>query len=141
MRIEAPRPILTFSAIGLAVLALCLQLIAGAFLGLGALAAAEWLAWGLYACAAVLLLAPLGRARAFLVGALAFMLTAWAVHLNARFSSHLAIQFGAAPLGAAQHVALTTLFIAPLVGLIVGVVTGLMARAETIRWRGRTYSS
>lgn len=141
MRIEAPRPILTFSAIGLAVLALCLQLIAGAFLGLQALAAAEWLAWLLYACAALLLLVPLGRTRAVLVGALAFMLTAWAVHLNARFSSHLSVQFGAAALGAAQRVALTTLFIAPLVGLVVGVVTGLMARAETIRWRGRTYSS
>lgn len=141
MRFEAPRPTLTLAAGGVILLALVLQLALGHQFGEGAGMAAEIAAWGLYAVAVVLLLAPFGRPRALLAGLLGFMMMAWAVHLNARFSTYLDAQFGGAQALSAQRVAVMTLFIGPVLGLIVGVVTGLLARLEVIRWRGRTYSS
>lgn len=141
MRIEAPRPILLFAAAGLVLLALALQLIAAAYLGEGALATAEPAAWLLFAVVVQLLLAPLGRGRALLVGALGFILMAWAVHLNARYSTHLDVLFGGAHAWSAQRVAVLTLFVGPALGLIVGGLAAVLARREAIRWRGRTYSS
>lgn len=141
MRFEAPRPTLTLAAGGVILLALALQLALGHQFGEGAGTATEIAAWVLYAVAIVLLLAPFGRPRALLAGALGFMMMAWAVHLNARFSTHLDTQFGGAYAWSAQRVAVMTLFIGPVLGLIVGALTGLLARWEVIRWRGRTYSS
>jgi|GEM_PF-1537886 len=141
MRFEAPRPTLTLTAGGVILLALALQLALGHQFGQGAGMATEIAAWVLYAVAIVLLLAPFGRPRALLAGALGFMMMAWAVHLNARFSTHLDTQFGGAYAWSAQRVAVMTLFIGPVLGLIVGAITGLLARLEVIRWRGRTYSS
>lgn len=141
MRFEAPRPILTAAAGGLVLLALGLQLAFGFRLGQSAGGVTEMLAWLLYAIAIVLLLAPFGRARAVLAGALGFMVMAWAVHLNARFGASLDTQFGADSGLSAHRVLIATLFIGPALGLVVGVATGLLARLELIRWRGRTYTS
>lgn len=141
MRFEAPRPILTAAAGGLVLLALVLQLALGFQFGEAAGAATEMLAWLLFAVAITLLLAPFGRPRALLAGALGFMMMAWAVHLNARFSTTLDVRLGGAHGWSAQRVALMTLFVGPVLGLVVGAVTGLLARFEVIRWRGRTYSS
>ena len=132
MILIAPRRTLTFAAVGLVVLALAVQWALGFRLGSAAGAATEVLAWLLYAGAVLLLVVPLGRARALIVGALGFMLMAWAVHLNARFSTTLLSEYVGGLVNA--RVMIATILYGPALGLIVGITAGLLARFELIRW-------
>lgn len=133
MILTAPRRILTLAAFCLAGLAILAQWLLGYRLSAGSAHAMEVLALVLYGAAIVLLLAPLGRGKALMAGALGFILMAWAVHLNARLSAWLEIEAGSQVI-AAHRVLLATLFVGPAAGLVTGIVTGLLARFERIRW-------
>jgi hypothetical protein len=136
MTLTAPRPTLILAAACLIGLGVLLQLGLGYRVSQGSAHAMEFLALVLYGAAIVLLLAPLGRSKALIAGALAFILMAWAVHLNARLSAFLELQAGGQVI-AAHRILLHTLFVGPFAGLITGVVTGLIARFERIRWTPR----
>lgn len=136
MTLTAPRPTLTLAAVCLIGAGVLIQLGLGYRISEASAQVVEFLGLILYGAAIVLLLAPLGRGKALLAGALAFILMAWAVHLNARLSAFLETQAGGDVI-AAHRVLLATLFIGPFAGLITGVVTGLAARFERIRWTPR----
>lgn len=132
---------LTAAAITAAALALAVQWGLGFRLGQAAGEAAEIAALVLYGIAALLLLAPLGRRRAATAGVIAFMLMLWAVYLNARLSTDLAVQFGGDPAVTGPKLAVVMLFIAPGVALITAGAVYLVARREQIRWTGKTYAT
>lgn len=137
MILTAPRSTLTLAALCLIGLGVLAQWLLGYRVSEGSAAAMEVLALILYGAAIVLMLAPLGRGKALIAGALAFILMAWAVHLNARLSAFLETMAGGDVI-AAHRILLATLFVGPFAGLITGVVTGLVARAERIRWTPKT---
>jgi len=137
MILTAPRSTLTLAALCLIGLGVLAQWLLGYRISEGSAQAMEVLALILYGAAIVLMLAPLGRGKALIAGALAFILMAWAVHLNARLSAFLETMAGGDVI-AAHRILLATLFVGPFAGLITGVVTGLIARAERIRWTPKT---
>lgn len=137
MILTAPRRTLTLAAVCLAGLAVLAQWLLGYRISAGSAHAMEALALILYGAAIVLLLAPLGRGKAMVAGALGFILMAWAVHLNARLSAWLEIEAGGQVI-AAHRILLATVFVGPAAGLVTGVVTGLLARFERIRWTPKT---
>lgn len=140
MILTASRRTLTLTALGLILLAVGAQWAFGYRISQGSAQAMEALALLLYAVAVVLLFAPLGRRHALVAGGLAFIVIAWAVHLNARLSAFLEIQAGGDVI-VAHRVFLATLIVGPALGLLVGVVTGLTARFERIRWAPKTPAS
>jgi hypothetical protein len=140
MTVTAPRRILIFYAAGLIALGLVVQYALGFRFGPVAAQATEAFAMVAYACGIFLLAAPIGRTRALMAGALGFILMAWAVHLNAHLSARLETLFGGQVV-AAHRVLLATVFVGPILGLIVGVITGLLARSERIRWTPKTPAS
>jgi len=140
MILTAPRPTLTLAAVCLVGLGVLAQWLLGYRVSAGSAQVMEALALILYGAAIVLLLAPLGRSKALIAGALAFILMAWAVHLNARLSAFLQIEAGGQVI-AAHRILLATLFVGPFAGIITGVVTGLIARFERIRWTPRQPAS
>lgn len=142
MRVIAPRRTLILAAAGLIVLGVVVQYALGYRFGGSAGQATEALALLFYAIAIVLIVAPLGRARALMSGGLAFILTAWAVHLNTKFSTTLHEDFagGVAALSQ-QKLLLATLFLGPLLGLIVAVATILLARSGRVAWTPKTPAS
>ena len=89
-----------------------------------------------YMGAATLLLAPLGRSRAFLAAALAFVLVVAAVYLNTRLTTALDVRFGGSYPWSGQRLLVAGLFVGPIVGLITGVLVFALAWAEAIRWSG-----
>ena len=136
MILTAPRPTLTLAAFCLIGTGILAQWLLGYRVSEGSAQAMEFIALVLYGAAIALLLAPLGRNKALVAGALAFILMAWAVHLNARLSVLLETMAGGDVIGA-HRILLATLFIGPFAGLITGVATGLLARFERIRWTPR----
>lgn len=139
MIVTAPRRTLTLAAFCLVGLGILAQWLLGYRISDASAQVFEVLALILYGAAIALLLAPLGRSKTLVAGALAFILMAWAVHLNARLSSFLEVEAGGDVI-AAHRILLATLFIGPFAGLITGVVTGLLARFERIRWTPKTVS-
>ena len=137
MILTAPRSTLTLAALCLIGLGVLAQWLLGYRVSEGSAQAMEVVALILYGAAIALMLAPLGRGKALIAGALAFILMAWAVHLNARLSAFLETMAGGDVI-AAHRILLATLFIGPFAGLITGVVTGLLARSERIRWTPKT---
>lgn len=141
MSLIAPRRTLTLVAVILVGLGVLIQLAFGHRFGAAAGNLTEMLAWPAYAGAIVLMLAPMGRRRVLLVGMMGLLVMAWAVHLNARFSTTLDGVWGLPNPQAGAHVAIATLFIGPALGLIVGLTTGLLARSQRLRWAGRSYDA
>jgi hypothetical protein len=140
MTVTAPRRTLVLVAACLIGFGVFIQIAVGFRFGQQAGQATEVVAMAAYTLAIVLLFAPLGRARTLMAGALAFILMAWAVHLNARLSADLENQFGGQVI-AAHRVMIATLFIGPALGLVVGGITALCARFERVRWSPRTPSA
>jgi len=140
MTLTAPRKALVGSAVALAALCLLAQWAVGFRVSEGAGQLLELLSVAGYAVAAILLLAPLGRARALMAGAVALVLMAWAVHLNARYATALDLRFGGASSWGGHRVLIATLFVGPLAGLVTGIVTFVLARLELVRWTGKHYA-
>lgn len=140
MILTAPRRTLSLAAVGLVVLGVAVQWAFGYRVSEGSAQVMEALALLFYAAAAVLLMAPLGRRHALMASGLAFILMAWAVHLNARLSAYLETEAGGDVI-AAHRIFLATLIAGPALGLVVGIVTGLLARFERIRWTPKTTAS
>lgn len=137
MTVTAPRLTLILAAACLIGFGVLIQMAVGHRLGVGAGQATEMVAMAAYAAAIIFLLAPLGRARALLAGGLAVILMAWAVHLNARLSANLENQFGGNVIPA-HRILINTVIIGPALGIVVGIVTGLVARSGRIRWTPKT---
>lgn len=140
MTLTAPRSTLVLAAACLIGFGVLVQMAVGHRLGVAAGQATEAVAMLAYAVAVILLLAPLGQGRALVAGALGIVLMAWAIHLNARLSANLENQFGGNVV-VAHRVFINTVFVGPALGVVVGIVTGLLARSGRIRWARKTVAS
>ncbi|MDQ8028361.1 MAG: hypothetical protein REJ23_06515 [Brevundimonas sp.] len=133
MQIVAHRRTLTLAAACLIGAGVLIQWLLGYGLNPGSAPAVEIVGLILYAAAIILMVVPQGRGRPLMAAGLGFILMCWAVHLNARLSVFLETQAGGDVI-AAHRILLATLFAAPFAGLIVGVVSGLLVRADRIRF-------
>jgi hypothetical protein len=133
MTLTAPRLTLILAAACMIGFGVLIQMALGHRLGVNAGQTTEVLAMASYAGAIILLLAPLGRARALMAGGLAIILMAWAVHLNARLSANLENQFGGNVI-AAHRILINTIIIGPCLGIVVGIATAVIARSGRIQW-------
>lgn len=141
MVLTAPRSILIQLAFCFVMLGITLQGVWGFRLSDEAGRTAEMAAWLLYAFAVVLLLAPMGRARALQVALFGFILMTSAVYLNTHWVTALDVRHGGAYAWSGTRIAVLTMVLGPCAGLIVGVITGLLARFERIRWTKTTVTS
>ncbi|WP_420471757.1 hypothetical protein [Brevundimonas sp. FT23042] len=133
MQIVAPRRTLTLAAACLIGAGVLIQWLLGYRLNAGSAPMVEILALVLYGAAIVLMTVPQGRGRPLMAAGLGFILMCWAVHLNARLSVFLETEAGGQVI-AAHRILLATLFAAPLCGLIVGVIAGVLVRGDRIRF-------
>lgn len=133
MQIVAPRRTLTLAAACLIGAGVLIQWLLGYRLNAGSAPMVEILALVLYGAAIVLMTVPQGRGRPLMAAGLGFILMCWAVHLNARLSVFLETEAGGRVI-AAHRILLATLFAAPLCGLIVGVIAGVLVRGDRIRF-------
>lgn len=133
MQIVAPRRTLILAAACLIGAGVLLQWLLGYRLNAGSAPMVEIVALVLYGVAIILMTVPQGRGRPLMAGGLAFILMCWAVHLNARLSVFLETEAGGHVI-AAHRILLATLFAAPLCGLIVGVIAGILVRGDRIRF-------
>ncbi|WP_420478175.1 hypothetical protein [Brevundimonas sp. FT23028] len=133
MQIVAPRRTLTLAAACLIGAGVLIQWLLGYRLNAGSAPMVEIVALVLYGAAIVLMTVPQGRGRPLMAAGLGFILMCWAVHLNARLSVFLETEAGGQVI-AAHRILLATLFAAPLCGLIVGVIAGVLVRGDRIRF-------
>jgi hypothetical protein len=140
MQIVAPRRLLTLAAACLIGAGVLIQWFFGFRSGEARGEVTEWLAYGLYAVALVLALVPLGRRHAWVAGGLGFILMAWAVHLNARYSTYLDQLSGGPYAWSGTRVLVATIFVGPMIGVVVGLLVGILARLEVVRFTPKAAS-
>ena len=141
MRLIASRPQLTIAAAAIVALFVALQWAFGFRVSESAGRTLELAAAFAYGGVAILLLAPLGRARALMAAGLAFILVAWSVHLNTRYAVGLASGVGGLAPTDHARVVIATLLVGPFAGLLTAIATFVLARREMIRWSGKPYAS
>ncbi|WP_439472718.1 hypothetical protein [Brevundimonas sp.] len=139
MQIVAHRRTLTLAAACLIGAGVLIQWLLGYRLNAGSAPMVEIGALVLYGVAILLMAVPQGRGRPLMAAGLGFILMCWAVHLNARLSVFLETEAGGHVI-AAHRILLATLFAAPLCGLIVGAIAGILVRGDRIRFAPKASS-